>query len=37
LKKKAPVYAALLQPIVRMATERGASVDNGDHPPPENA
>ncbi len=37
LEKKAPVYAALLQPIVRMATERGASVDNGDHPPPENA
>jgi nitrate reductase delta subunit len=29
LEKKAPVYAALLQPIVRMAVERCASVDNG--------
>ena len=37
LEKKVPVYAALLQPIVRMAAERGASVDNGDHPPQENA
>ncbi len=37
LEKKAPVYAALLQPIVRIAAERGAAVDNGDHPPPENA
>ena len=37
LEKKAPVYAALLQPIVRMAVEHGTSVDNGDHPPPENA
>jgi nitrate reductase delta subunit len=37
LEKKASVYAALLQPIVRMAVEHGASVDNGDHPPPEKA
>ena len=37
LKKKAPAYAALLHPIVRMATERGASVDNKDHPPQENS
>jgi nitrate reductase delta subunit len=37
LEKKAPVYAALLQPIVRMAAERGAPVDNGDHPSQENA
>ena len=37
LEKKAPVYAALLQPIVRMAAEHGASVDNGDHPPQKNA
>ncbi len=37
LEKKAPVYAALLQPIVRMAAERGASVDEDDHPPQDNA
>jgi len=37
LEKKAPVYAALLQPIVRMAVEHGTSVDNGGHSPPENA
>lgn len=37
LGKKAPVYAALLQPIVTMVAERGASVDNGDHPPGANA
>ncbi|MCB2149532.1 MAG: nitrate reductase molybdenum cofactor assembly chaperone [Deltaproteobacteria bacterium] len=37
LEKKAPVYADLLQPIVRMAAERGASVDNGSRPPQENA
>jgi nitrate reductase delta subunit len=36
LEEKAPVYAALLQPIVRMAVERGASVDNGGHPPEAN-
>ena len=36
LEKKAPAYAALLQPIVRMAAERGASVDNGSRPPQEN-
>jgi nitrate reductase delta subunit len=33
LAEKAPLYAALLQPLVRMAVERGASVDNGGHPP----
>ena len=33
LEKKAPVYAALLQPIVRMAAEHGASFGNDDHPP----
>jgi len=32
LEKKAPVYAALLQPIVRMAAERGPSIDNSGHP-----
>jgi len=37
LEKKAPVYAALLQPVIRMATQRDAWVDNGDHPSPENA
>ncbi|MCB2168971.1 MAG: nitrate reductase molybdenum cofactor assembly chaperone [Deltaproteobacteria bacterium] len=37
LEEKAPVYAALLQPIVRMAVECSASVDNGGHPPEANA
>lgn len=37
LEKKAPVYAALLQPIVTMAVERGASIGNCDHPPQANA
>lgn len=37
LEKTAPVYAALLKPIVRLAADRGASVDKGDHPPRENA
>lgn len=37
LEEKAPVYAALMQPIVTMAAERGPSIDNGDHPPPENS
>ncbi|MGA6924823.1 MAG: nitrate reductase molybdenum cofactor assembly chaperone [Desulfosarcina sp.] len=37
LERKAPVYAALLQPIVRMAAERGASFDRGDRPPHENS
>jgi len=37
LEKQAPVYAALLQPLVRMAVERGASVDNGGQPPEANA
>ena len=32
LEKKAPVYAALLQPIVRMAAERGTLIDNSGHP-----
>ena len=32
LEKKAPVYAALLQPIVRMAAERGALIYNSGHP-----
>jgi nitrate reductase molybdenum cofactor assembly chaperone NarJ/NarW len=36
LEKKAPVYAALLQPIVIMAAEHGTSVDNGDHQPETN-
>lgn len=33
LEKEAPVYAALLQPIVTMAMERCAAVDGCDHPP----
>ncbi|MFO7715430.1 nitrate reductase molybdenum cofactor assembly chaperone [Desulfosarcina sp.] len=37
LEKNAPVYAALLQPIVRMAVKHCPSVDNGDHPPGANA
>jgi len=32
LEKKAPVYAALLQPIVRMAAERGPLIDKSGHP-----
>jgi nitrate reductase delta subunit len=32
LEKNEPIYAALLQPIVSMAAERCASVDNRDHP-----
>ncbi len=32
LEKKAPVYAALLKPIARMAVEQGASADNRDLP-----
>ncbi|MCB2170941.1 MAG: nitrate reductase molybdenum cofactor assembly chaperone [Deltaproteobacteria bacterium] len=32
LKKNEPIYAALLQPVVNMAVERCASVDNRDHP-----
>jgi nitrate reductase delta subunit len=36
LEEYAPLYAALLQPIVRMAAERCASVDNCDHPPEAN-
>lgn len=37
LGKKAPVYAALLQPIVRIAEERGVPVANGENPPGVNA
>jgi len=33
LEKNAPVYAALLQPIVTMAIERCAAVEGRDHPP----
>lgn len=33
LEKKAPVYAALLQPIVSMAIERCAALDGCGHPP----
>jgi nitrate reductase molybdenum cofactor assembly chaperone NarJ/NarW len=33
LEKEAPVYAALLQPIVTMAIERCAAADGRDHPP----
>ena len=36
LEKNAPVYAALLQPIVNMATEHNALADNGVHPPEAN-
>jgi hypothetical protein len=32
LKKKEPIYAALLQPIVSLAVERCASAANGDDP-----
>lgn len=32
LKKNEPIYAVLLQPIVNMAVERCAAVDNCDHP-----
>ena len=32
LKKKEPIYAALLQPIVNLAVESCASVDNCNHP-----
>jgi len=32
LDKKEPIYAALLKPIVNMAVERCASVDDGDDP-----
>ena len=37
LEKKAPVYAALLQPIVTMAIERCPEVNGRDHPPEANA
>lgn len=37
LEKKAPVYAALLQPIARMAAEYRASIDNRSRPPQANA
>jgi len=33
LEKEAPVYAALLQPIVTMAMARCATVNGRDHPP----
>jgi len=36
LEKNALVYAALLQPIVNMATEHNALADNCDHPPEAN-
>ncbi len=32
LEKNEPIYAVLLQPIVNMAAERCAAVDNRDHP-----
>ena len=32
LEKNEPIYAVLLQPIVRMAAERCAAVENCDHP-----
>ena len=31
LKEKAPIYAALVQPVVDMATERCTATDNGGH------
>ena len=37
LEEKAPTYAALLQPIVRIAEERGVPVANGENPPGVNA
>ena len=37
LKKKEPIYAALLQPVVRMADEYWASVDNHSHAPKANS
>ncbi len=37
LEEKAPVYAALLQPIARMAVERCAAAGSGDHPHEANA
>jgi len=37
LEKKAPVYGALLQPIVTMAIERCPAVDGRGHPPEANA